>query len=111
MEHRSLWRASIENGKRATLAIGDFQTDLKHAALGRDKNMVMLTFAHGEIAVRDFRMTSSANSVAKPASADDANSRSVKPDQQANLLKDPCDCADSLDQSRCPGLGSCGSRL
>lgn len=66
-------------GKRGMLTIGAFQTELKHAALGRDKNMVMLTFAHGEIAVRNFRMTSSVNSVAKPSPAVDASSRRVKP--------------------------------
>ncbi len=46
-------------GRRATLTIGDFETEITHAALGRDKNMVMLTFAHGELSVRKFRMTSS----------------------------------------------------
>ena len=45
-------------GRRATLTIGDFETEITHAALGRDKNMVMLTFAHGELSVRRFRMTS-----------------------------------------------------
>lgn len=50
-------------GERAKLTIGDFETDITHAALRRDKNMVMLTFAHGELSVRRFRMTSSS----KPA--------------------------------------------
>jgi hypothetical protein len=56
-------------GNRAKLTIGDFQTELSHAALARDKNMVMLTFAHGELSVRNFRMTSSAKSAVKPAPA------------------------------------------
>ena len=43
-------------GEQAKLAIGNFQTEITHAALSRDKNMVMLTFAHGELAVRNFRM-------------------------------------------------------
>ncbi|WP_372717475.1 hypothetical protein [Novipirellula sp.] len=60
-------------GNRATLSIGDFQTELEHAALARDKNMVMLTFAHGEIAVRNFRMTSSVNTAAKRTPAEDAS--------------------------------------
>lgn len=46
-------------GERATLKIGEFETEIKHAALGRNKNMVMLTFAHGQLAVRRFHMTSS----------------------------------------------------
>ena len=45
--------------KRAVLTIGDFQTEINHAALARDKNRVMLTFAHGDLAVRHFRMSSS----------------------------------------------------
>jgi len=53
-------------GKRAMLRIGDFQTEINHAALARDKNMVMLTFAHGEVTVRNFRMFSSVSSVATP---------------------------------------------
>ena len=56
-------------GKRATLAMGEFQTEISHPALDRDKNMVMLTFAHGELSVRNFRMTSSAKSAVKPAPA------------------------------------------
>ncbi len=46
-------------GDRGELSIGDFKTTIQHPALARDKNLVMLTFAHGELAVRDFRMTSS----------------------------------------------------
>ena len=53
--------------KRAILTIGDFQTEINHAALARDKNMVMLTFAHGELSVRNFRMSSSAKFSGKPA--------------------------------------------
>lgn len=48
-------------GEQAILTIGDFQSEITHAALARDKNMVMLTFAHGELAVRNFRMMSSVN--------------------------------------------------
>ena len=44
-------------GKRALLTIGDFQTEIDHAALAREKSMVMLTFAHGKLSVRDFRMS------------------------------------------------------
>ncbi len=62
-------------GNRATLSIGEFQTELEHAALARDKNRVMLTFAHGAIAVRNFRMTSSVNAAAKPVPTEDANAR------------------------------------
>lgn len=54
-------------GNRAMLTIGNFQTQINHAALARDKNMVMLTFAHGDLSVRKFRITSSVNAVAKPA--------------------------------------------
>ena len=43
-------------GKRAMLSIGDFQSEISHAALERGKSMVMLTFAHGELSVRNFRM-------------------------------------------------------
>jgi hypothetical protein len=59
-------------GKRATLTIGDFQTEIEHAALGRDRNMVMLTFAHGELSVRKFRMTSPGKSGAKLSPVDGA---------------------------------------
>ena len=41
-------------GKTADLTIGKFRTKLKHAALARNKNMTMLTFAHGTLAVRNF---------------------------------------------------------
>lgn len=51
-------------GNRATLTIGDFQTEVNHTALARDKNMVMLTFAHGKLSVRNFRMNSSNTSAA-----------------------------------------------
>ncbi len=53
-------------GKRASLTIGDFRTEINHAALARDKNMVLLTFAHGKLSVRKFRITSANNSVSKP---------------------------------------------
>jgi hypothetical protein len=43
-------------GNRAVLSIGDFQSEISHAALARDKTMVMLTFAHGELSVRNFKM-------------------------------------------------------
>ena len=54
-------------GNRAMLTIGDFQTEINHTALEREKNMVMLTFAHGELSVRNFRMNSSGTSAEKPA--------------------------------------------
>ena len=41
-------------GTQAVLSIGEFQTEIRHAALAREKNMIMLTFAHGEIEVRKF---------------------------------------------------------
>ncbi len=46
-------------GDQGELTIGDFKTTITHDALARDKNMVMLTFAHGALSVRNFRMTSS----------------------------------------------------
>ena len=55
-------------GNRAMLSIGDFQSKISHAALGRGKNMVMLTFAHGELSVRNFRMSSSSKSAVETAS-------------------------------------------
>ena len=45
-------------GNKATLTIGDFRTEIVHPALARDKNMVMLTFAHGTLSVRNVRITS-----------------------------------------------------
>ena len=48
--------------------VDDFQTELNHATLGRDKNMVMLTFADGELSVRNFRMNSFDTSAVKTAS-------------------------------------------
>ena len=45
-------------GKRAMLNIGDFETETALAALGRDENVVTLAFAHCELSVRNFRMTS-----------------------------------------------------
>ncbi|MEM1068260.1 MAG: hypothetical protein AAGI63_05150 [Planctomycetota bacterium] len=52
-------------GNRATLSIGDFQTEIRHASLAREKNMVMLTFAHGQLSVRNFQMTSTNNAAVK----------------------------------------------
>jgi hypothetical protein len=43
-------------GDYAVLTMDDFKAEIRHAALTRDKNMVMLTFAHGKLAVRNFRM-------------------------------------------------------
>ena len=54
-------------GNRAMLSIDDFQSKISHAALERGKNMVMLTFAHGELSVRNFRMSSSGKSAVEPA--------------------------------------------
>lgn len=56
------------NGKHATLKIGDFHTKIDHPALARDKNMVMLTFAHGKLSVRNFRMSSTGDSAEKVGS-------------------------------------------
>ncbi|MFP6765113.1 MAG: hypothetical protein VB858_15905 [Planctomycetaceae bacterium] len=47
-------------GQQATLNIGDYQTKIDHAALGRDRNQVLLTFAYGQLEVRNFRLTTSA---------------------------------------------------
>jgi len=44
-------------GGRGELTIGDFETAVEHSSLAREKNLVMLTFAHGKIAVRDFRFS------------------------------------------------------
>jgi hypothetical protein len=44
-------------GNHAVLTIGHFQAEIDHGALARGKNMVMLTFAYGELAVRNFQMT------------------------------------------------------
>ena len=46
----------VVKGNQAVLRIGDFETEVEHASLARDKNMVMITFAYGELAVRNFRM-------------------------------------------------------
>lgn len=64
-------------GNRGDLTIGDFNTKITHAALARDKNMVMLSFAHGALAVRNFRMTSTKNPTAVE-SADQAKPRNMK---------------------------------
>ncbi|MDA7527577.1 hypothetical protein OAF42_02355 [Planctomicrobium sp.] len=45
-------------GNKATLTIGDFSTEIVHAAVARDKNMVMLTFAYGTLNVRNVLITS-----------------------------------------------------
>lgn len=45
---------------RGELTIGDFKTMIKHSSLTREKNLVMLTFAHGKIAVREFRFSKAA---------------------------------------------------
>ena len=44
-------------GQRAKLQLGKFETEIDHPALARDKNMVMLTFAHGQLSVRNFSMS------------------------------------------------------
>ena len=53
-------------GKHAVLNIGDFRAEISHAALAREKNTVMLTFAHGEIAVRNFSFSPASDSVSRP---------------------------------------------
>lgn len=50
-------------GKTADLTIGDFKTEIEHAALARDKNMVTVSFAFGEFAARNFRMSGTLESV------------------------------------------------
>ncbi|MCR9202225.1 MAG: terpene cyclase/mutase family protein [Planctomycetaceae bacterium] len=45
-------------GTRGVLNIGDFRTEITHDALARDKTMVMLTFAYGELAVRRMKILS-----------------------------------------------------
>lgn len=44
------------DGERARVAIGEFKTELKHVALARDKSNITLTFAHGELSIRNYRM-------------------------------------------------------
>lgn len=44
------------DGEQAVLRIGDFLAKIDHPALARDKSMVMITFAFGELAIRDFRL-------------------------------------------------------
>ncbi len=44
-------------GDQGNLTIGDFQTQIQHAALAREKTSVTLTFAHGKLAVRNFRIS------------------------------------------------------
>lgn len=39
------------------ITIGDFKTKISHPALQRAKNTVMLTFAHGKLSVKNFKMT------------------------------------------------------
>ncbi len=41
----------------ADLKIGEFGTTVKHAALAREKNIVTMSFASGELAMRAFRIT------------------------------------------------------
>lgn len=40
-------------GDTGTLSIGEFETPLDHAALSRDKNSITLSFASGDIALRN----------------------------------------------------------
>jgi len=44
------------DGSKSRLKINDFETDIDHPALLRDKSMAMITFAHGELTVRNFQM-------------------------------------------------------
>lgn len=51
-------RLSLDiRGENAVLAIGDFEHRVQHAAFVRDKSAITLTFAHGKLAVRDYRMS------------------------------------------------------
>jgi hypothetical protein len=45
------------SGNKGELSIGDFKTKIDHAALGRAKNLVMISFAQGSLAVRGFKMS------------------------------------------------------
>lgn len=45
---------------RASLVIGDFQTQIEHVALRRDKNMITLSFAYWSLAVRAVRFSQDA---------------------------------------------------
>lgn len=45
-------------GSKGELTIGGFKTTIDHQCLSRDKTMAMLTFAHGELSVRNFKLTS-----------------------------------------------------
>jgi len=71
----------VRSGK-AKLAINDFDTTIDHASLARPKNMIMLTFAHGEMSVRNFKFTPLAES-------NDAGTN--RTDQVIAALKDPND--------------------
>lgn len=48
------FRLSVK-GDTCDLQIGDFKTQVKHAALKRDKNLVQLTFAMGELSLRNYK--------------------------------------------------------
>jgi len=50
-------RLSVQ-GAQGILTIGEYRTEITHHALTRDKTMVMLTFACGELAVRKLRILS-----------------------------------------------------
>lgn len=43
-------------GQTGELSIGDFKTTLDHAALARDKNSITLSFASGDIAIRNVKV-------------------------------------------------------
>ena len=52
-------KLDVHDGQ-AKLSIGDFTTNIKHAALRREKTSITLSFAFGSLAVRDFRFSSAA---------------------------------------------------
>ena len=43
-------------GEQADLTIGEFKTQLKHPALARKKSEVTISFAEGQLAVKNFRL-------------------------------------------------------
>ena len=50
------FRLSVK-GDKCELQIGDFKTEIKHDALKRDKNLVQITFAKGELYLRNYKQT------------------------------------------------------
>lgn len=72
-------------GERVVVAIDDFKTSLAHQALLRDKNLIGLTFAHGKLAIRNFKLNATPN---PDAAGDAANNSGVKRPNIVLLLVD-----------------------